>query len=216
MSHTKHAIIDHPQCPVRVIITDCPPSEELLVENYLPVFTEMNVTHLIRLCEPTYDARALEEAGIQVVDALAFADGTAPPDGVVEQFRGLVAGLGPAATVAVHCVSGVGRAPLLAAVVLVDAGVDRADAAAFVRSRRRGAFNRRQLEWLLDARAGLKPPPPPPKPRRKPLLGLAFRASSQSLGADAESARPSVASSASVASSSSKKPAGFLGMFKKK
>ncbi|KAJ3410661.1 hypothetical protein HDV05_003517 [Chytridiales sp. JEL 0842] len=59
-------------------------------------------------------------------------------------------------SIAIHCVSGIGRAPILVAVALVDAGVDPVDAVEYIRKRRRGAFNKNQLAWILDSKNGLK------------------------------------------------------------
>jgi protein tyrosine phosphatase type 4A len=56
----------------------------------------------------------------------------------------------PPRGVATHCVSGIGRAPLFVAISLIDAGLDPLDAIEVVRKRRRGAFNKRQVDWLVD------------------------------------------------------------------
>jgi protein tyrosine phosphatase type IVA len=56
------------------------------------------------------------------------------------------AGSGP--TVAVHCVAGLGRAPVLVAIALIENGMDPIQAVEYIRSRRRGAINRKQLSYL--------------------------------------------------------------------
>jgi predicted protein tyrosine phosphatase len=54
-------------------------------------------------------------------------------------------------TIAVHCVSGIGRAPVLATVGLLDyTNLDPASAIEYVRSIRRGALNKGQVNWILD------------------------------------------------------------------
>ncbi|KAJ3080435.1 Protein tyrosine phosphatase type IVA 1, partial [Rhizoclosmatium hyalinum] len=220
----KHAIIDHPSTPLRVIITDCPPNQELLVDTYIPVFEELNVSYLIRLCEPTYDTAVLQQAGVQVIDSLSFTDGSAPVDSIVSEYRLLIDSIlsnskpvNPSTTspskptIAVHCVSGIGRAPLFALIPLVDSGMDRAEAVEYIRQRRRGAFNKVQLTWILDEKDGLKSKR---NSARKPF-SFGIKSSTAALN-ETDQRRASVASSTSIAASTSKKT-GFLGgLFGKK
>lgn len=51
-------------------------------------------------------------------------------------------------TVAVHCAAGIGRAPVLAAVALVEAGLEPMEAVGWIRALRRGAINATQLAFL--------------------------------------------------------------------
>ncbi|KAJ3239229.1 hypothetical protein HDU81_006334 [Chytriomyces hyalinus] len=214
-------LIDHAQMPVRVLITDCPPSQELLEEVYLPVLAENRVQVLIRLCEPTYATAVLEAAGVRVIDTMAFTDGTSPPQPVLADYRALIDTLVAASpdtkpTIAVHCVSGIGRAPIFAIIPLVDAGVERIEAVEFVRMRRRGAFNKSQLEWIMDERNGLVR-------RKKPNLTFGGWGGGSKVGtptkasSDSRNSMTSVQSERiSVTSSATKKKGGFLGLFSKK
>ncbi|KAJ3381137.1 Protein tyrosine phosphatase type IVA 1 [Entophlyctis sp. JEL0112] len=223
----KHTLIEHERMPVRILITDCPPSEDMLREAYLPVFEELRVSHLVRLCEPTYSTAPLDAAGVRVIDSYAFADGSAPSSEVVTAYRAFIDSLlssaasSPSAvkpTVAVHCVSGIGRAPIFAVIPLIDAGLDRADAVEFVRRRRRGAFNRVQIAWIMDERDGL-----PPRDRRRTGGGVtgSFKMFSGSAATPGERAGSVVSMAPSVASSRGgggggsdrprSSPGGFLG-----
>lgn len=53
-----------------------------------------------------------------------------------------------ATTIAVHCVAGLGRAPVLVAIGLIELGMEPLDAIEFIRRKRRGAFNKPQITWL--------------------------------------------------------------------
>lgn len=53
-------------------------------------------------------------------------------------------------TIAVHCVAGLGRAPVLVAIALIElAGMEGLDAVEYVRDRRPGAFNKAQIAYLV-------------------------------------------------------------------
>eukprot|EP00158_Paraphelidium_tribonemae_P001613 Partr_v1_DN24612_c0_g1_i1_m59569 putative protein tyrosine phosphatase type IVA len=55
-------------------------------------------------------------------------------------------------SIAVHCVAGLGRAPVLVAIALIEYGMGKLDAIEFIRQKRRGAFNVRQIEFLDNYR----------------------------------------------------------------
>lgn len=46
--------------------------------------------------------------------------------------------------------SGLGRAPVLVAIALIEMGMQPLDAIAFIRERRRGAFNKAQITYLVN------------------------------------------------------------------
>lgn len=52
--------------------------------------------------------------------------------------------------IAVHCVAGLGRAPVLVAIALIEMGMKPLDAIEFIRSKRRGAFNKPQIAYLVS------------------------------------------------------------------
>ena len=51
---------------------------------------------------------------------------------------------GELSTIAIHCVAGLGRAPLLVAIALIECGVDYLTAVETIRKERRGAINKLQ------------------------------------------------------------------------
>lgn len=51
-------------------------------------------------------------------------------------------------TIAVHCVAGLGRAPVLVAIALIELGMAPLDAIEYIRDKRRGAFNKPQITFL--------------------------------------------------------------------
>ncbi|KAJ3096572.1 Protein tyrosine phosphatase prl-1 [Phlyctochytrium planicorne] len=143
------------------VVFDCPS------ESVLPLYVEelktRNVTDVVRVCEPSYDKTVLEAEGIRVHD-WPFADGSIPPTNIVmaflqlcdERFTGGISGAAsqpdgePDVCIGIHCVAGLGRAPVLVAMALIEAGMTPLDAVELVRRRRRGAFNTIQLSHLVD------------------------------------------------------------------
>ncbi|KAM8785039.1 protein tyrosine phosphatase type IVA 3 isoform 2-T2 [Rhynchonycteris naso] len=80
-----------------------------------------------------------------------FDDGAPPPGKVVEDWLGLLKAKfcdDPGSCVAVHCVAGLGRAPVLVALALIESGMKYEDAIQFIRQKRRGAINSKQLTYL--------------------------------------------------------------------
>eukprot|EP00754_Rhynchopus_humris_P019924 Rhum_TRINITY_DN14670_c0_g1::Rhum_TRINITY_DN14670_c0_g1_i1::g.108255::m.108255/K18041/PTP4A; protein tyrosine phosphatase type IVA len=60
--------------------------------------------------------------------------------------------------VGVHCIAGLGRAPVLVAVALIElGGLSAADAVTHIREARHGCFNQDQLRWLLKYKRTRKP-----------------------------------------------------------
>lgn len=52
--------------------------------------------------------------------------------------------------IAIHCVAGLGRAPILVALALVEAGMDALSVIELIRTRRPGALNTVQVRYLID------------------------------------------------------------------
>lgn len=84
-----------------------------------------------------------------------YEDGQSPPPEVLTRWLDLVGRTFDAAgardakpCIAIHCVAGLGRAPVLVAIALVEYGLDAGSAVSYIRERRRGAINAVQLSYL--------------------------------------------------------------------
>jgi hypothetical protein len=80
----KQSKIEHPKLKHTFVITDCPLLSNL--DSYKSSLEK--VTHLIRLCEPTYPAESL--LPIIVHDEFAIADGTTPSVEIVKAYLDLL------------------------------------------------------------------------------------------------------------------------------
>ncbi|XP_006901117.1 PREDICTED: protein tyrosine phosphatase type IVA 1-like isoform X1 [Elephantulus edwardii] len=80
-----------------------------------------------------------------------FDDGTPPPNHIVDDWLSLVKIKfceEPSCCIAVHCVAGLGRAPVLVALALLEGRMKYEDAVQYIRQKQRGAFNSNQLLYL--------------------------------------------------------------------
>lgn len=111
VSGGHNSVIDHKS--KKFIITDRPTDET--IGPYVRQLMNANAVHLVRVCEPTYDTTPLEQAGIEVHD-WPFEDGDPPPDDVIDRWLALdteAFGSGKDGRIAVHCIAGLGRAPVM-------------------------------------------------------------------------------------------------------
>ncbi|XP_046672124.1 PRL-1 phosphatase isoform X2 [Homalodisca vitripennis] len=139
---------------MKFLITDRPTDQT--IQHYIQIgpwlqeLKKHKVRDVVRVCEPTYKVDELSTEGISVTD-LAYDDGTSPPSEVVDEWFELLKKRfkeEPEACVAVHCVAGLGRAPVLVALALIELGMRYEDAVELIRQKRRGAINAKQLQFL--------------------------------------------------------------------
>ncbi|KAK4878775.1 hypothetical protein RN001_011281 [Aquatica leii] len=141
--------------PVRIqhkgfsfLITDRPMDHTIFT--YANELKKHNVTAIVQVCEPSYDVAYLESIGIDVYN-LAYTDGTSPPRLIIDEWFKLLKDhftKEPDGCIAVHCVAGLGRAPVMVALSLIELGLRYEDAVELIRRKKRGAFNTKQLRFL--------------------------------------------------------------------
>ncbi|KAL0080748.1 protein-tyrosine phosphatase-like protein [Phycomyces blakesleeanus] len=147
------SVLHSPITQQKFVILDCPTEQTLA--SYVPRLQEENVRALVRIChrpgtQNPYDGAALEkETGIKVIDDIKFSDGGIPDPAMVERWLKLIdEAKEQGTTVGVHCVAGIGRAPVLVTIALVESGMDGLDAISHVRTHRRGALNKQQVRFI--------------------------------------------------------------------
>jgi len=100
----------------------------------LPTFIKelkkRKVKDVVRVCEPTYKTDLLAKENVEVHE-MQFSDGSPPPQEIV---------------------AGLGRAPVLVALALMELGMEYEDTVDQIRMQRRGAINSKQLEYLSSYR----------------------------------------------------------------
>lgn len=141
---------------LRFLIMDAPRQGNLHL--YIKEMRKHSVTNLVRVCEPTYQTGELQNAGIAVHN-MEYADGHSPPKEVIDEWLKVVDKafydnpsepvMEARPCVAVHCVAGLGRAPVMVAIALIEFdNMDPVDAVTLIRRHRRGAINEKQLLYL--------------------------------------------------------------------
>lgn len=133
---------------MRFLITHNPTNTTL--HKFIEELKKYGVTTIVRVCEATYDTALVEKEGIQVLD-WPFDDGSPPSNQIVDNWLSLVNmkfRREPGCCIAVHCVAGLGRTPVLVALALIEGGMKNEDAVQLIRQKRRGAFNSKQLLYL--------------------------------------------------------------------
>jgi len=138
---------------LRFLIADAPSNNNLNL--YIQEFERYNVTDVVRVCDPTYNTEPLEAHGIKVHEWV-FGDGDPPPSQIVNEWLDLVQirfsechdDMEVKPSIACHCVAGLGRAPVLVAIALIESGMSPLDSVSYIRARRRGAINNKQLKYI--------------------------------------------------------------------
>lgn len=141
-----HCLVEYNS--LRFLIMDRPSKAN--ISQFVVELKKCGVCDVIRVCEPTYNSELLTKEGINVLD-WQFDDGAAPPKDVVQSWLDLLKSRiqeNPGSTIAIHCVAGLGRAPVLVALALIESGMKYEDAVDYIRRRRRGAINSKQLQYL--------------------------------------------------------------------
>jgi len=133
-----------------IIIMDAP-ADDTAAAGYVAELKALGVTDVVRTCEPTYSPEKFEKEGLRVHEMM-FADGAPPPEETLARWNSLINERYNAkdpGIIAVHCVAGLGRAPVMAAVALMEqTGLDGVDAVEKIRETQKGAINARQLRFL--------------------------------------------------------------------
>jgi len=134
----------------KFLIMDAPTDHNLKL--YIELLKEHEVQTLVRTCEPTYSSNELEKTGIKVLD-IRFSDDEFPSHLAIEEWLNIVKNenIINHRPVAIHCVAGLGRSPLLAAIGLMYFGkMNALESVELIRSKRRGAIKQTQLNYLTN------------------------------------------------------------------
>lgn len=156
----KPSIVVHEK--LKFLIMDAPARDN--ASDYALQLCMIGVKHLVRTCEGNYDERAFESQGIKMhvkpIQDLYFQDGTVPSRSKISVWLNLVketfiektSNANENQYIAVHCLAGLGRAPVLVGIALIEYGMESHNAISLIRSNRPGALNSQQVRLLMSYR----------------------------------------------------------------
>jgi protein tyrosine phosphatase type 4A len=149
-TYIKHDVIN-------LYISETP--NDSSIDRFIIKLKNNNIKHVVRLCGQTYNQDRLIQSNINFYD-WDFADGSVPSNELIQKWNQL---LKLNESILVHCSAGLGRAPLLVTISLIEKNMGQIDAINFVREKRPGALNSKQIDWLIKY-----------KPKKKSLFKKLF------------------------------------------
>jgi len=142
----------------RFVISSQP--QDCTMTQYVESCQKNNVRHLVCASQPTYDSSPVTKMEVNYV-AIPFPDGHPPPDEVVEEWLSLCDHCKEINAkrdevsmdaIAVHCIAGLGRSPVLVGIALIEDGLDFQSAIDLICAARHGALNTQQKVFLAHYR----------------------------------------------------------------
>ncbi len=128
----------------RIYISEAPSQSNLNI--FINQIKEYNIKHIVRLCDLTYDESDLNHE-IKIFD-WKFIDGNEPPSDIIEKWKILLkSNTGP---ILIHCMAGLGRAPTIVAIGLIELKMETYNAIQLIRDKRPGSINNKQLKFLIN------------------------------------------------------------------
>lgn len=115
------------------------------IKYYKDLFFKHNVTLIVRLCGNIYDAKEFINSGFDFVD-LTIDDGSIPDEPMIKKWMDVAKNH---KIIAVHCVAGLGRAPMFVCLCLMKFNkFEGIDAITTIRKHIPKSLNTRQLNFL--------------------------------------------------------------------
>ena len=145
----KPSVVDYDK--YQFLIMSAPDDSNM--SRYIKDMKDYKVTLLMRTWDISYTEDKILDEGIDIKE-LSFSDGSAPPKGIIEEWIKIVKEHFSSKNknqgrIGIHWVAGLGRAPVLVGVALLEFGLDNELVVKKLRKERPGALNHAQTEFLL-------------------------------------------------------------------
>ena len=121
------------------------------IADYSTFLQSNNVKYLVNLGEREYNIDFLERKGI-TYKKYNYADGKVPDDDLKQEWLKICSDcIDNSKNLAVHCVSGMGRAPTMICISLIlNDNYVPVEAIEYIRKKRKGSLNNHQLKYLFS------------------------------------------------------------------
>lgn len=123
------------------------------IEEYSTFLQSNNVKYLVNVGGSVYNTHNLKDKGI-VYTEIEFKDGNTPDKKIIDQWKNICKdSVSESKNIAIHCVSGLGRAPTLICFSLIYYdGCTTFGSVKYIRSKRRNSLNSLQVRYISNLR----------------------------------------------------------------
>lgn len=135
---------------LKVFISESP--SNCTIGRFINELRTRGIKHVVRLCGQTYDPSPLVDSNIIFHD-LFYPNGSIPTKELLTTWNNIIKLNEP---VLVHCVSGLGRAPVLVTISLIENKMNHDIAIQYIRKKRPGSLNSNQQKLLCDYKSPKK------------------------------------------------------------
>lgn len=167
INYAVYELITIDQQKITVYLSASPKSTHM--EEFTQFLITRGITDVFCFCEPVYDPTYINDYGIRYHEIM-FHDKIDPPISAIKIFdqkldqllasKNRLTGLNQnkfssirnrqPCVINIHCRSGLGRAPLIVAYLMISrCDIDREDAIGYVKQFKKGILNNAQLKWIL-------------------------------------------------------------------
>ncbi len=117
------------------------------MNEYLGILNKHQINTVVRFCDKTYNENNIIVKNNIFYD-MYIEDGSIPDDNSIKQFLDICT---THKNIALHCKSGLGRAPTMVGIALIiKEKVDPLECITTIREKIKGAFNSKQLNFLIN------------------------------------------------------------------
>jgi protein tyrosine phosphatase type 4A len=117
------------------------------MNEFLSILHKNNINTVIRLCDKIYNENNMLNIDIHFYD-MYIEDGLIPNDESIKKFLDICC---KHKNIALHCKSGLGRAPtMLSLALIIKENLDPLESVTLVRNKIKGAFNTKQLNFVIN------------------------------------------------------------------
>jgi len=135
------------------ILSSCPNSNN--IQEYSTFLKNNNVKYLINLCDSQYSLEYLDNI---VYKNIIIQDGTIPNENQLNVIKEICKDcIASQQNIVIHCVSGMGRAPCVLGVLLIEyENYENIYCIEAIRKKRKGSINSVQLKYLMNYKLNKK------------------------------------------------------------